>query len=846
MNCIRYWLSVIFVVFIVDSGIAQSANAPLERRLKILDSSLTRLHEQALFNGVVLVAENGTVRYRKAFGTANIATSEPLTTHSAFNLASISKQFIAMMIMQLQERGKLRYDERVRTYLPDFPYDTITVRHLLTHTSGLPEYFDLAQQYTSPLDTLTNAGMLQLLHDHKPTLLFRPGDRWEYCNTGYVLLGSIIEKLAGMPVEQFFEQQIARPLNLKNTYVYSLDSRTTPHNRVYGFKREDGKNWSNDLIRLDGVIGDGNIYASAEDLLVWEQALNTEKLVTASTLREAFTPVKLNDSSTYPYGFGWFIEDEGKVLAHTGSWVGFLNVIVRYVAKKQTLIVLSNGSSGLARRLAREILEGKIPQLPQTQLITNIQLIDGTGTAPRKAAVRLQNDKVWETGDLTAFPNEPVTDGRGFVLAPGFIDSHSHHDWGLTEHPDALAVVNQGITTIVVGQDGGGVPMDTLQARLKRQPAAVNVASYTGHALLRQKSMGANGLYRTAKPDEVARMKTLLRTEMRNGSLGLSTGLEYESAFFSSRDEVLQLAQVAADSGGRYMSHIRSEDLMLDDAIDEIIQIGRVTKMPVQISHLKIALRDKWGQSARLLAQLEQARVEGVHITADCYPYDYWMSTLRVLFPKRDYTNSTSAEFAVNQLFDPAQSVLVRFAANPAYAGKTVGDVANLRHEKPAQTLMGLVAEASAFSVKNPDATGVEGIMGKSMAESDVINFLVWPHTNICSDGANEGHPRGYGAFTRLLGRYVRDQKIMPLETAIQKMTSLTAEHLGLRNRGVIAPGYYADLVLFNPDTVQDNARIGDSKALSTGIEAVWVSGQLVYREQKATGAHPGIFIRRK
>ena len=850
MNCTL--LLRLFILLTISTGSwSQSVSTPLIPRLKTLDSVLTRLHEQAMFNGVVLVAEQGKVQYKKAFGTANIATNEPLTTNSAFNLASISKQFIAMLVMQLQERGKLRYDERVRTYLPDFPYDTITIRHLLTHTSGLPDYGDLAQQHTGPLDTLTNAEMLQLFHDRKPALLFPPGTRWEYCNTGYVLLGSIIEKVAGMSVEQFFDQQIARPLKLRNTYVYYFKSSTTPRNRVFGFRRENGKNVLNDLIRLDGVIGDGNIYSSAEDLLVWEQALNTEKLVKASTLRDAFTPVKLTGhtdepGSTYPYGFGWFIEDGGNVLAHTGSWVGFLNVLVRYVAKKQTLIVLSNGNSGLARRVARDILEGKPFQIPQTQLITNIRLIDGTGIPAYKAAVRLRDDRIWEIGDLSRFTNESVTDGRGLVLAPGFIDSHSHHDWGLTEHPDALPVVNQGITTIVVGQDGGRVSMDTLQARLKRNPPAVNLASYTGHALLRQKAMGINGLYRTAKPAEIATMKTLFRTELGHGSLGLSTGLEYEAAFFSSRDEVLQLAQTAADSGGRYISHIRSEDMMLDDAVDEIIQIGRVTKMPVQISHLKIALRDQWGQSARLLAQLEQARAEGVNITADCYPYDYWMSTLRVLFPKRDYTNPTSAEFAVNQLFDADKSVLVRFAANPVYAGKTVGEVAQLRHEKPAQTLMGLVAEASAFAKNNPEAGGVEGIMGKSMDEPDVANFLAWPHTNICSDGASEGHPRGYGAFTRVLGRYVREQKIMSLETAIQKMTSLTAEHLGLNNRGLIMPGYYADLVLLNPETVQDNARIGDNKALSTGIETVWVAGKMVYQNQKPTGEYPGVLIRRK
>ncbi|GAB2540394.1 serine hydrolase [Spirosoma aerophilum] len=825
---------------------AQTRIQPLGTRLKTLDSTLTRLHERALFNGVVLVAENGTVRYRKAFGTANIRTNEPLSTSSAFNLASISKQFMATMIMQLKEQGKMQYDVPVRSYLPTFPYDTITVRHLLTHTSGLPEYIELAQQYTGPLDTLTNAGMLKLFIEHKPPLLFRPGTRWEYNNTGYVLLGSIISSLSGMSVEQFFEQQIVKPLKLKNTYAYYLNSTTTPRNRVFGFERADGRSVSNDLIRVDGVIGDGNIYSSVDDLLIWEQALHGGKLVKPATFREAVTPVTLNDKSAYPYGFGWFIEDGGKVLAHTGSWVGFLNVVVYDTEKKETLIVLSNGSDGSARRIAREIISGKTPVVPQTKLITNIRLVDGTGVAARKAAVRIQDGKIREIGDLTPFANEAVTDGRGLVLAPGFIDSHSHHVSGLSEQPDAMALVNQGITTIVSGQDGGSYAMDTLQAMLKRQPVAVNIATYTGQATLRQQVMGANGLYRTAKPEEVNRMKAILRTELGKGSLGLSTGLEYESAFFSSRDEVIQLAQVAADSGGRYMSHIRSEDISLDDAVDEIIQIGRITKMPVLISHLKIALREKWGQSANLLARLDKARAEGINITADCYPYDYWNSTLRVLFPKRDYTNLTSAEFATSQLFDPAKSVLVRYAANPVYAGKTVGEVAALRREKPAQTLMGLVAEAAEYSRKNPEAEGVEAIMGKSMDEPDVANFLNWPHTNICSDGANGGHPRGYGAFTRVLGRYVHDQKIMLLETAVQKMTSLTAEHLGLRNRGLIAPGYVADLVLFNPETVHDNARIGDNKALSSGIESVWVAGQLVYQGQKATGAHPGVLIRRK
>jgi N-acyl-D-amino-acid deacylase len=216
------------------------------------------------------------------------------------------------------------------------------------------------------------------------------------------------------------------------------------------------------------------------------------------------------------------------------------------------------------------------------------------------------------------------------------------------------------------------------------------------------------------------------------------------------------------------------------------------------------------------------------------------------LFPNRDYTNLKSAEFSVNQLFDANKSIMVSFAPIPAYAGKTIAEIAKERNESSAQTLIKLVAIAEEYEKKHPNTTeDVESIMGKSMDEKDVTNFLAWSQTNICSDGSPDGHPRGHGAFTRVLGRYVREQKIMPLETAIYKMTGLTAEHLGITNRGIIAPGNYADLVLFNPEIVIDNADIKNSKALSSGIEIVWVNGQLVYQLQKATGKFPGMLVKK-
>ncbi len=481
---------------------------------------------------------------------------------------------------------------------------------------------------------------------------------------------------------------------------------------------------------------------------------------------------------------------------------------------------------------------------PPTKLIINVWVIDGTGTPARKISVRIEGNKIIAFGNLQPIKGEEITDGGGKVLAPGFIDSHSHIASSLTNYPEALACVNQGVTTIVSGQDGDSYAIDSLKKNIQRNPIAINVATYTGQTTLREQVMGKQ-LNRQATEEEIVKMRQLLKQELQKGSLGLSTGLEYAGAYFSSRREVIELAKVAAAEKGRYISHIRSEDIAEADALNEIITIGREAKLPVQISHLKVALKDDWGRSSNILAQLQQARSEGIDITADCYPYDFWHSTIKVLFPKTDYTNPVSAQYAIDHTFDPAQSVMVHFAPNTLYAGKTISEIAALRNEKPAQTIMGLIAELNTYEKTHPDEKGIEGIMAKSMTDEDVNNFLAWANTNICSDGSNGGHPRGYGSFTRVLGYYVREKKIMSLETAIQKMTSLSAEHTGIKNRGLIAAGYFADLVLFDPLTVKDNADIKNSKALSTGIEKVWVNGEIVFANGQSTKTYPGVFVGR-
>ena len=452
-----------------------------------------------------------------------------------------------------------------------------------------------------------------------------------------------------------------------------------------------------------------------------------------------------------------------------------------------------------------------------SELIRGASVIDGTGAKARVQDVRIAHGVITDIGKLEALKDECVTDGRGLVLAPGFIDSHSHHDRGIFTMRDALGAVSQGITTIVVGQDGGSrLPLAKFFAVFDTLPVAVNVASYVGHGTIRSQVMGAE-FKRAATADEVTRMAELLRAEMRSGALGLSSGLEYDPGIYSSRDEVLALARVTGEFGGRYISHIRSEDRHEWEAIDEIINIGREAKIPVQISHMKLGMRALWGQSDSLLRVLDRVRKEGVNITADVYPWTMWSSTLTVLYPERNFSDRAETEFILRQVATPEDLFIGIYEAAPEYAGKTLKQIAEMRSSDPATTLMWLIAEAES---KNAG----ESVVATGMDERDVVKLMSWPHASISSDGAlNASHPRGFGSFTRAL-RYAREQKLVPLETMIYKMTGLPAKNLGLpASRGVIKRGAAADLVLFDAKTIAERSTLKDPHATSTGIRSVWV-----------------------
>ena len=382
-----------------------------------------------------------------------------------------------------------------------------------------------------------------------------------------------------------------------------------------------------------------------------------------------------------------------------------------------------------------------------------------------------------------------------------------------------------------------------------KRGSAVNIASFSGHGSIRAEVMG-DDFERPATADEIESMKDLLVKDLQAGALGMSTGLEYDPGIYSTTDEVVELAKVVASHHGRYVSHIRSEDRRFWEAIDEIVEIGRRAQLPVRVSHLKLALQSLHGQTDRLLGRLDQARDEGIEVTADIYPYTYWQSTLTVMFPDRDYEDRQAALFAVEELTSPEEMLIPDFDPDPSLAGKTLAEISALRGTDPATTLIDLIREAEALraerKAKGEDGD-VESVIAVSMTEDDIERLMAWPHINFCTDGGLVGsHPRGFGAFPRVLARYVRERQVMTLEQAIQKMTDGAAFSHGIHDRGRIEPGAYADLVLFDPETVSDRATTEKPHARATGIETVWVNGHLIYQGGWESGEGYGKVLRRQ
>jgi N-acyl-D-amino-acid deacylase len=461
--------------------------------------------------------------------------------------------------------------------------------------------------------------------------------------------------------------------------------------------------------------------------------------------------------------------------------------------------------------------------------IVGADLADGTGAPLRRANVRIVGDRIASVGDVKPQGSDTVVDGKGLVVAPGFIDIHNHSSSGLAADPAAETQIAQGITTVVVGPDGDSPwPIGDYLSERRSAPSAVNVASFVGHATVRRQVM-KDDFKRPARADEIARMALLVDQGMREGATGLSSGLEYEVGGYAETAELIELAKVVARYGGVYMSHIRDEADKSFDALKEAIAIGEQAHVAVQISHIKLGTVGVWRKAAEAIALIEAAQQRGVDVTADAYPYNAWQSTITVLVPNKKYDDPPSVDRALADVGGAQHVLVVRHAAHPEYEFRTLDVIAAGQNRTPVDQFIQIVKDGGAT------------VVCTSMTDEDIRAFYTRPWLMVGSDGglANR-HPRGAGTFPRVLGRYVRDQRWLTLPEAIRKMTSAPAARLRLEGLGQIKVGAIADVVLFNPKTIVDRSTFTDPGVLPSGVEKVFVGGQLAWDAGKPTGARTG------
>src|ERR1041384_1175194 len=477
-------------------------------------------------------------------------------------------------------------------------------------------------------------------------------------------------------------------------------------------------------------------------------------------------------------------------------------------------------------------------QLITTVVILGATLIDGSGRAPiRNSAVVIKGDSivaVGRRGQVKVPSDARVIDARGLVLAPGFIDAHNHSDRGFTTDPTAASQVSQGITTVVIGQDGGSpFPVGEYLADLDKNPIALNVLTFVGHATLRERVMGDN-TNRRATAAEVEKMKQMVEQAMRDGAIGLSTGLEYETGKPASTDEMIALARVASAFGGIYISHIRDEADKTFEALNEAIQIGREARLPVQISHIKLGSVAVWGRAGEAVALINRARSRGQDVTADCYPYDAWSSTIRVLIPSGRHDDPADVARGLADVGGPANITIFSCQAHPEYEYRNMEEISRQERISPVDLYMRIVRDGGA------------GVVCHSMKDADIRTFYRQPWVMVSSDGGiGSRHPRGAGTYPRVVGRYVRELHWLTLAEAIRKMTSLPAKRFKLNDRGLIRTGFKADLVVFDPNTIIDRATFQEPQLTSQGVKHVFVNGVEVWTDGQVTSNRPGRALRR-
>jgi N-acyl-D-amino-acid deacylase len=487
---------------------------------------------------------------------------------------------------------------------------------------------------------------------------------------------------------------------------------------------------------------------------------------------------------------------------------------------------------GIAIAVGSASLSVRAQNAPRAWAIVGGRIADGSGGPLRQGTVRIVGDRIAAVGATAPQAGDTIIDAAGLVVSPGFIDIHNHSSGELAVDPAAETQVAQGITTAVLGPDGSSPwPIGEFLDERRKNPAALNVAVMVGHATVRRLVM-QDDYKRAARPDEVARMAALVDRGMREGAVGLSSGLEYDVGGYADTSELVELAKVAARGGGIYMSHIRDEADRAFDAFREAIEIGERAHIPVQISHIKLGTVGVWHKAANAIALVEAARTRGVDVTADAYPYNAWSSTITVLVPDKRYDHPPSVEKALADVGGAENVLIVRHAAHPEYEFHTLAAIARDQQRTAVDLFIQIVEDGGA------------GVVCTSMVDDDIRAFYRQPWVMVGSDGGiNTRHPRGAGTFPRVLGRYVREQRWLTLPEAIGKMTGAPAKRLKLTDRGRLEPGAVADVVLFNPGTVIDRSTFSDPMVLPAGVEKVLVGGELVWDGGKPAEGRPGKVI---
>jgi N-acyl-D-amino-acid deacylase len=520
-------------------------------------------------------------------------------------------------------------------------------------------------------------------------------------------------------------------------------------------------------------------------------------------------------------------------------------------------------------------------------------IYDGSGGEPYVGDVAILGDAIVSVGPARGLRGREEIDASGMAVAPGFINMLSWATESLIEDPRAQSDIQQGVTLEVFGE---GTSMGPLNETMKQQMVesqgdlqfdvewttlgeylehleqrgvSPNVASFVGATTVRIHELGYED--RAPTKEELARMQELVRQAMDEGALGVGSSLIYAPAFYAETDELVALSKAAGEYGGMYITHMRSEGNQVLEAVDETIGIAREAGVPAEIYHLKLAGKDNWGKLDEVVAKIEAARADGLRITTDMYTYTAGATGLDAAMPP--WVQEGGYEAWVKRLQHPAirervkremstpsnewenlylatgspEKVLLTGFKNDALkplTGKTLGEVARMRGTSPEETAMNLVIE---------DGSRV-GTVYFLMSEDNVRRQIALPWMSFGSDAgapSTEGvflesnpHPRAYGNFARLLGKYVRGEKVIPLEEAVHRLTSFPAANLGIERRGALQPGYFADVVVFDPATISDHATFEDPHQYSTGVEHVWVNGTQVLRDGEHTGATPGRVVR--